>query len=466
MPILEGLDPGDTAEDTSFERAEALRQTALAPEPVEEPILPTDDPASPTRPRSEPTATPDEPVPVTPDVPANIPGVLSGGNLVNVRRQEGDDLWFIQYEFPVGSGQFFTYQFAGLEQVQAALGEDFAISGQWTVQIADESYLTDPDVNIVDSAVDVIGLEGSFTSLATDAIRVTALENGVRDPGIIGRFLSDPEIGLILAAGSMGDWSDARIQAEIRRTDYYQNVLYPGIDTFLQRGAADPEGEWARYSANVSAGLQELGVEPDPDGSYRQTIGELLTAGVDDAVFLQSVPTFIRASQSTSYREALNAHTQAELGTSVTFDDVYDVLSGEPPEEIRETIERANLAFHANQRLLGIDPATIERIALETDLSESDIAANFTNVELSLLALGNAGLRRSGLTASQIAQSAFSLPDRDLGGLTALEIQQKVRKFAIETGLMDDPKLQLFVGFGDDGTPLRPGLGRLTPEGA
>ncbi len=388
------------------------------------------------------------------------PGLLRGGEIMKIKVEDGEDLWFVQYEYPPGSGNYYAYQFDSLEQVYATIGEDFATSGKWTIKVRDERHLTRDTFTVVDDATDVIGIEGNFQNLMNTAMRQAAEDAGITDPGILGQFLADPEIQEIIAVGAMGDWSADRITAEIRNTGFYQEVMYPGISVFLAEGASDPEGEWVRYANSVAEGLKELGVTPDSDGSFKSSIGILLEGGVDDGNFLEMVPTFIKANQSAAYRDALNQWTEAELGKNVTFDDIYDIMAGTVPEDMRETVERANLTYYSGQRDLQLDDKVVKRIARETDLTEQEIAANFTDLELQMMALGDKGLKNAGLSTRALALAAFG-QETKFG--TAAETIQAANKFALERGMLDDPKAQLFLGFDERGRPVRPGAAGLSP---
>jgi hypothetical protein len=395
------------------------------------------------------------------------PGLLGGGSIVKVEREEEQDLWFAAYEWPQGSGNFMLFQFESLEQVQASIGDDFVLAGTFDVQIRDETFLQSQDVNVIDAATSVIGLEGSFESLVQETMFQTALDAGLRDPTTIGAFLSDPEIQLTLAKGTLAGWSQGQIQAEIRNTSYYQNVLYPGIENLFAFGD-NPEALYRQYTANVDQSLQLLGVARDPDGTFRTTIAQLLEGGVDEQELADFVPTFIRAAQSPEYASVLNQWTERDLGESITFEDVFDVLAGTARADLAAVVESANLQFQAEQQGIEIDRFQIEQLARTTNLTDQQITANFTAAERNLLALGDAGLRRSGLTQQALISAAFgqgfTLEGKEL---SAVEISQKATKFAIEAGLLDDPKLQLFVGFNPrTGTPFRPGLSPLSPEGA
>jgi len=396
-----------------------------------------------------------------------IPGILSGGEVLKVNRADQADLWFMAFESPAGSGNFHLYQFESLDQLKAQLGDDFATSGTFTVRQESEDFLQDSTVNILGQASELAGLEGNYNGLIQDTIFEVALDAGIRDPGILGQFLNDPEIQLILAQGTIGSFSDARIQADIRNTDFYQNTLYPGISKFLQEGVSNPEAVWKQYTANVSESLRVLGVQPDADGSFRQTIGSMLSSGISDTEFTTFAPVFIRAAQSPEYADALNLWVQRDLGREITFEDVFNVLNDTSDVELASAVESANIQFQAERAGVDIDRSLISVLTSTTDFTEAQIAANFTTSEQRMLALGDSGLKRAGLTQQALIMSAFGNTGLiDGKEVSAAEVTQRASKFALELGLEDDPKAQLFVGFTPEGTPTRPGLAALSPEGA
>lgn len=70
------------------------------------------------------------------------------------------------------------------------------------------------------------------------------------------------------------------------------------------------------------------------------------------------------------------------------------------------------------------------------------------------------GLRRGELIDASMGIAPSS-------GRSIQQVRNLARKAAIEEGYMDDPKTQLFVGYNPrTGSPFRPGLNPLSPEGA
>ena len=396
----------------------------------------------------------------------NVPGILGGAQIVKVRRPEQDDLWFAQYEYPPGSGQFLLFQFESVEQIKQTIGKDFNTSGEFTILKRREAFLKRDTVDIVGTATDVTGQNSRFDLFMDDLMYSAALEAGLRDPGQLGKFLANPEIQLIIAKGSIGEWTPERIQGEVRNTDFYQTVLYPGINHFLSQGIDNPEQEYKRYMTNVTQALDLLGVQPDPDGSYRQAVGELLTRGVDDQLFLQMTPAFVKARGSGAYADILNQWTEETLGKTLSFDDLFDVFEGSATDDLLQVVETANLQFAAEQEGVTVGKRRLERIAAETNLTEAQAQAAFGTVEQQLLALDRVILdKRFGLQKGELIDAAAGIAPKS--GRSIQEIRNLARKAATEEGLLDDDKKQLFVGFNPrTGTPFRPGLNPLSPEGA
>ncbi|MCH7908588.1 MAG: hypothetical protein IIB38_03115, partial [Candidatus Hydrogenedentes bacterium] len=135
---------------------------------------------------------------------------------------------------------------------------------------------------LLGTAVGQIGQKETYVSYFENVMQEAALEAGVRNPGKIGEYFSQPEVQRIIAMGEAGDWGDARIKAELRTTDYYQNVLYPGIVNIMEsgEGGLNPETVWQEYHKTVENALASLGYERDADGSYSTKVGEWLERGL------------------------------------------------------------------------------------------------------------------------------------------------------------------------------------------
>jgi hypothetical protein len=133
---------------------------------------------------------------------------------------------------------------------------------------------------------------------------------------------------------------------------------------------------------------------------------------------------------------------------------------------LQQVVESANLQFAAEQQGVEVSQALVGRIAADTTLSEAQAQAAFNTVEQQLLALDRVILQaRFDLTKEELIEAATGITPAS--GRSIQEIRNLARKAATEEGLLDDPKLQLFVGFNPrTGTPFRPGLSPLAPEGA
>jgi len=414
----------------------------------------------------------EDPDPAPPPVGAEeglASGVLGGGELVQVRRKDQTDLFFMRYEFPPGSGQWIMYQFESRDEVTQSLGKDAFTSGVVPFRELPESVLNDPAFTVAGSAEgNVVGQSGTFQELSADITSEVARKAGVSDPTLLARYLSDPEIQAILSRKVLaGDkMTDAEVTAAVRQTNFFQNVLYPGITTLFGR-TSQPEVLWKQYANNVEGSLVELGVQRDADGSFRSTLGTMLGSGIEDKSFNEFSSVFVRAANSEEYAGVLNQWTERDLGRTIDFDDVFDVLGGTSDAELQQIVERAGLQFQAERAGVEIDRRLIMSLARTTDLSEAQVAANFSTSEQRLLSLGDVGLKRSGLTQDALIQGAFgNVAIVDGVEMSPAELSARASKFAVELGLEDNPKAQLFVGFTQEGQPTRPGLESLAPEGA
>ena len=388
------------------------------------------------------------------------PGVLGGGTLTRVARAGAQDLWLMSYEWPVGSGRFVAWQFDNQEQIVATFGPEW-----WTTvafQNRNEAWFNDA-VTVLSSADEIIGVDGTFSRLMQDSMQEAAAVAGLNDPSLQGQIAADPEWQQIVALNALGQLTDAQMMAELRHTRLWTETLYPGITNVYGR-TNEPEQAWLTYAANVESALNALGVARDPDGSYRQTVGAMLAKGVNDELFVDATPTFIRAEQSTNYRNALNQWTQARLGKDLDFASWFDVLAGEAAPDIAQVLELAQLQFAANTTGIGIDGGLLQRIAADTNLSEAQALGAFNETERNLLALGQEGLGRYGLTQEELVSAFAGIPTPS--GRSIEQVRLLAQKAAVELGMADDVNTELFVGFTERGTPEHPGLKALSPERA
>lgn len=388
------------------------------------------------------------------------PGVLRGGMLVRVNREGQEDLWMMAYEWPRGTGKFVAWQFDNVEQVQAAFGQE------WWKRVdfrnRNETWMNNT-VSVLSSASEIVGVQGNFRQLMNASMREAAEAAGVDDPGLQGLIANSREWQEIVAESTLGNWTEDQLMAQLRKTDLWTKQLYPGISS-LYGQTTDPEGAWISYQRNVESSLESLGYGRDPDGSYRQAIGQMLAKGIGDQLFVDAVPTFIRAEGSTAYRAALGKWTQAELGKDLDFNSWFDVLAGEAAPEIGRVLELAQLQYAANTAAVGASDSILRRLAADTNMSEADALAAFNSVERNLLALGDSGLGRYGLTQDELI-SAFAGIQAP-SGRSIEQVRLLAQKAAVEIGLSDDVNTELFVGFTERGTPERTGLKALSPERA
>jgi len=388
------------------------------------------------------------------------PGVMPGGTLVQVAREGQDDLFLMAYEFPPGSGQYLTWQFSSPEQVEATFGPDWlqSVPREWH----DEGWLDD-NATILDSSGEIIGMDVAFGTHFDNVVRETAQLSGITDPTLIGQMVNDPEIQQILAMGALGDWSEDRLLGELRNSTFWTQELYPGIEQFYASGSTDPEVDWKNYQQRMEQVYKAMGIQPEPGRGYRDMIGDDLIDGIDPSLAEDMVPVFQRASTSPQYAAVLDQWMQTELGQSLDFDTWFDVLAGAAPAEVGEVVEKATLQFVANQQSLDLTGSQLARLAESTSMSEAQAAAAFEDISAQLLALGD-DLERYGLTEDDILASQTGI--QATSGRSISEIKQIARKTALELGLADDQKINLYVGYDPTrGTPTRPGLASLAPTG-
>jgi len=396
-------------------------------------------------------------------------GVMAGGSLTKITRAGQDDLWAMTYSY---AGVQHVYTFASFDDMEDSLGVGAWGSGTYNNLTLDESVL-DGDNNtwLLGDADLFVGQTGTYQAYFADIMREAGLEAGSRNPGWAGRYASDPRIQQIIAEGTAGNWSDERIQAEIRLTPFYQ-TMYPGIDAFLQSGSPNPEDDWHNYMAQVTEGLGALGYAKDSDGTYRSLMGDMLGQQISIAEFAEFVPTFVRAEQSPEFASALNKWTEQDLGLSIGFEEWFDVLSGSTTPEMQAVVEKATLQFTADATSTNLSDAQISRLANLTDVSEQQMTIAFNSAEEALLSVGQADLARYGLSEEALVSAMFGIsstggdPLSSGGEFSASEIRKRARKAATELGIQDDSdsKANFFVGFDSFGSPRRQGLTASAPE--
>ena len=400
-------------------------------------------------------ATPTAGGPAQPD--GTPPGMMAGGTLTKINRDGADPLWAMTYT--VGGIQH-VYTFDSYDSVVKQLGPDPATAyGMMTLDWAD---VNDGDTWILGDADAFFGQTGqTYASFFDNAMQEAALEAGVRNPGLLGEYLSQPEVQRIMAMGAAGDWSPERTQAELRNTDYYQNTLYPGISTFLDQGVSNPEAAYYNYMDNVGSSLAALGYEKDRFGTYRDSVGAMLEAGISADSFNAFAPTFIRAEQSGEFAQTLNAWTESDLGVTLDFDNWFDVMAGNTDPELAQVVEKATIQFQADRANSSLSAEQITRLADLTQLSEGQMMVAFTNAEQSLLSVGDADLERYGLSQEMLVNAAFGV---ETGSMTSVDVQRQARKAATELGIQDDEKAGFFLGFDRFARPNRQGLLASAPE--
>jgi len=390
---------------------------------------------------------------------ASIPGVMSGGTIHRVDNPEGQqDFYVIEYEYPPGSGHSFYYRFDSIEALEAAVGPNLGGG-----EIAVGEVIPEGDLGTWTDAGDaneIVGVEGSFQGFVEDVIADATAAAGGSDPTLVGAALQDPAIALILAQSAEGDWSDERVLAAMRNTDYYKDVIYPGIENFYGQ-TSNPEAQYAMYKQNVEQTLKRMGVPTDPDGTYKTSLAGLLDAGVSDTALQTFAPAYTQAQTNVGFADALSAWTQRFAGVTIeSFEDYFDVLAGNAPAEIQEIAEMAGLQFMAENAGFEISTQQIEALAGQTNLSQDDAGRLFSATAKDLLALGERGLRRGNLTAEQVLDA-----EAGIGG-NVEQIKLRMQKLAREEGLSDHPTASIFTDFNREGAPIKKGLQSTISEGA
>ena len=217
------------------------------------------------------TGTPQVPAAPNPNEPGAPPapvvgtptGVLAGGKTFRVQQTDGTYRWYQAYEMPPGSSQYVAYQFNDVKQVEAAFGTVppyLSLSKTWFDQMAPGGA--------VGAAEEVIGMAGNWNTFSQQIMQEAAQRAGISDPTLVGRMWSDPEMQQIAAKATVGNWTPEQILAEQRKTAFWKNTLYPGIESFYGR-TTEPEKAWSDYAANVSPTLEALGYQRDAAGTFK-----------------------------------------------------------------------------------------------------------------------------------------------------------------------------------------------------
>ena len=382
-------------------------------------------------------------------------GVLGGGDLVRVNRDDGSSFLALRYVY---NGIEHLYSFDSDEQAIKALG-----STSGAIDINEDTVdQLDGDTWLLGDALGFVGQEGTYVGYFENVMQEAALEAGVMNPGKIGEYFSQPEVQRIIAEGEAGDWGTDRIQAALRSTEYYQTVLYPGILNIMESGEGgnNPEAVWMEYAKSVENSLDKLGYERDDDGSFASRVGEMLDKGITDDAFKDASGIFIRAEQNPQFADVLNQWVEAEGLPSLEFTDIFDVLEGTTDPELEAIVEKAIIQFQAEATGFSLDPSQVTRLANLTQFSEAQIQTGFSAAENQLLALAGRG-ELYGLDESALVSAAFNL---DSASGTANETRRLARKAILERGLSDDRQAQFFGSFDSSGKPFRPGLQPGAPE--
>lgn len=382
-------------------------------------------------------------------------GVLAGGHTIRIKNADGQVRYYQVYQFPPGSGKFVSYQFNDEAQAIKILGQDFDFLTR-TEQWFKDNVLAEASIE------EVSGKPGNWTTLVDEIMRNAAAAAGMHDPSLAGAIANDPEMQEIMAQAIIGGWSAEQILAQQRNSDFWKNVLYPGIENFYGR-TSDPERMWVQYKLEAEPALKMLGYDADADGTFNSTVKRMLDLNIDVETFLQQVPVFVQAVQNVEFAGILNEWAEQDLGRDIDFNDWFDLMAGESAPELDAVAEKAQLAFQAQSMGAQVDAGSIEELAARTQMSAAEMARSFSEFTQGIIATGPEALSRLGMTEIDVLRGAAGLSS---GDLSADQIRLNVAKLAREMDLFDEEKINFYVGFGVEGTPQRPGLTGLAPEGA
>jgi hypothetical protein len=416
---------------------------------------------TPTKPDTKAPQVPTKPDPLEPGAPAapkvgTPTGVLAGGRTIRSRQPDGTYRWFQIYQMPPGTDNWVGYQFDNIAQLRAAVGDNIRF-------VDKDPAWVDRKVHATGAAEEIIGMAGNWNVFSKEIMDDAARKAGVRDPSMVGKMMSDPEMQRIMANAIIGEWSPEQLLAEQRKTKFWTQTLYPGIKNFYG-STTEPERAWSNYVSNVTPALTALGYSKDAAGTYNTQIQKMLDSKIDDQIFLENVPIFQQAAQNSQFFDVYKQRAAVELGKDVTFGDWFSVLKGEASPELMKVAEGATVAYQAQQADFGLDESMLQRLIAERDLSEQEARNVFSEVNQAVLALGDFGLQRGGLSRDDVLSAAAAISPSS--GMSVDEVKLKVAKLAQENDLFDEEKLQFYVGFDAMGRPTRPGLASLSPEGA
>ncbi|KKK84821.1 hypothetical protein LCGC14_2779480, partial [marine sediment metagenome] len=309
-------------------------------------------------------------------------------------------------------------------------------------------------------ANEVMGIPGTFNGYIDDIAREAGIAAGIDDPTLVGAALKDKDIAIVMAKAAEADWTKLQVKAALRNTDYYKDVLHPGIENFYAQ-SDDPEALYAMYKQNVEASLKSLGIPQDPQGGYGSQLASLLDKGVTDTAFATFAATYKQAQTNVGFAGALSKWTERFTGISISsFEDYFDVLAGNSPAEVLEIAEIAGLQFMADNAGFNISDQDLRNISEATSLDQEGAAQLFSRTARDLLALGERGLRRGNLTSQQVLEA-----EAGLGG-NVEKTRLLMSKLAREEGISDDPTATIFTDFNREGAPIKKGLQSSISEGA
>ena len=372
-------------------------------------------------------------------------GILGGGNMVKIVGGDQPERWGMVYQF---GGQRFVFTFDSEAQVEQAFGSDWGREVSSTTinfeDIMDRATTGEGGTYMhAGSAGQWIGVDGNFASMMDNAVYEAASTVGITDPTLLGQYVRNPDILKLVAQGAVMDWTGQRLQGEIRKTDFYKNTLYPGIEQFYGY-STNPGQEWRQYNDNLSSVLQLLGFERGKNGDYRETVGEFLRSGVDDESVVSFAPALVKAQQFEGFRPILNEWLERDGRPPIDGEGWIDLFAGTSEIELGDIAERAHLQYAAQQQGLSLAPEQVDILGSRTDLDDRQRGLLFGQVASQVTALGRTGLQ-------QLQALGFTEGDGGLdyllhgaaglgyGGLSEVEINQRINQVSTNLGAADDP---------------------------
>ena len=367
-------------------------------------------------------------------------GALGGYQVVRISGDGAEDSYGLLYDWPsIGGGvsdRKFLYRFDSYQQAVQTLGEDFDYWSTISEGEIIESFQEGDGLYInAGSATEVIGQGGSWKQLVNNMLAQGLQGIGATDPTILGGLYQQSEVMDLIAQYVVGDLTPQWLVGEIRKTDYYTQVVYPGIDEFYGR-SANPEQEWNTYYGNIEDVLRAYGFQPDPKRGFRDMVGELLGQGVDDSEVIGFQETWFRTRDAAPYLPILNEWLAEDGLPGLTLDTLFDTFAQTMPDELRSIAEKANIQYAVEQQGFSLSRTQISEFASRAALDAQGYERVANQVGSQLAALGPAGLDQTGYGVDHLLSAAAGL---EHGGVGAGDVRRRVQSVARSIAGDDDP---------------------------